>query len=45
VRAQQDLDTTTSPDVDKLVKDLQDKVRAGRDTLLELYERASTSRR
>jgi hypothetical protein len=25
VRAQQDLDTTTSPDVDKLVKDLQDK--------------------
>lgn len=43
VRAQQDLDTETSPDVDKLVKDLQDKVRGGRDTLLELYERASTS--
>jgi hypothetical protein len=28
VRAQQDYDTATSPEVDKLVKDLQDKVRA-----------------
>lgn len=28
LRAQQDYETTTAPEVDKLVKDLQDKVRA-----------------
>lgn len=29
MRAQQDYETTSAPEVDKLVKDLQDKVRAG----------------
>ena len=37
VRAQQDFDTTTSPDVDKLVKDLQDKVRLQQQVLLRAF--------